>query len=224
MTVLWEALAARTDGLHIAEDFEIAAYRLVAEQALYYSDRSSRTYYYVIERFERDFKEALAPLGVDVFVNRQLRYAYAIPRHGKSGTATTIQTLFALVLRLIYEEYAKVGDLTDDGEVLCDLVELQEKFRILTGRDLPNKGELDTLMRTMKRWGLARLSTEDEKFSENDLNGQPYAIAIRPAIVDILGEAALARLSQWPRQSIILPDLEADSTNDADSNTYLEAE
>lgn len=224
MTVSWENLAAKTGGLHTVEDFEVATYRLVSEQALYYSDRSSRTAYYVVERFERDLKEALAPLGVDVFVNRQLRYAYAIPRHGKSGIASTIQTLFALVLRLIYEEYAKIGELTDDGEVLCDLVELQEKFRILTSRDLPGKGELDALVRTMKRWGIARPSTEDEKFADQDLNGQPYAIVIRPAIVDILGETALARLSHWPRQPAMAPETDNDSAGDSDVGVLPEAQ
>lgn len=193
----WENLAARSNGLHIAEDFEAAAYRLVVEQVLYHADRGSKTHYYVVERYERDIKEALAPLGVNVQVNRQLRYAFAIPRHGKSGSATIQQTVFALVLRMFYEEGAKLGDLTDDGEVICDLIELAEKYRILTGRELPGKSELDALMRSMKRWGIARVSNEQDDVDAEALADQPYAVVIRPAIVDILGETALQRLSQW---------------------------
>ena len=193
----WESLAARSNGIHVAEDFEAAAYRLVVEQVLYHADRGSRTAYYVVERYERDIKEALAPLGVNVQVNRQLRYAFAIPKHGKSGSATTQQTVFALVLRMFYEESAKLGDLTDDGEVICDLIELAEKYRILTGREMPGKGELDALMRSMKRWGIARTSNEQDDVDPEALADQPYAVVIRPAIVDILGETALQRLSQW---------------------------
>lgn len=192
----WESLAARSNGLHTVEDFETAAYRLVVEQVLYH-ERGSKTHYYVVERYERDIKEALAPLGIDVRVNRQLRYAFAIPRHGKSGSATTQQTVFALVLRMFYEESAKLGDLTDDGEVICDLIELAEKYRILTGREMPGKGELDALMRSMKRWGVARVSNEQDDVDADALADQPYAVVIRPAIVDILGETALQRLSQW---------------------------
>jgi hypothetical protein len=202
----WENLAARSNGLHVVEDFEAATYRLVVEQVLYHADRGSRTAYYVVERYERDIKDALAPLGVDVHVNRQLRYTYAIPRHGKSGNATTQQTVFALVLRMVYEDSAKVGDLTDDGEVICDLVELEEKYRMLTGRELPGKGELDSLIRNMRRWGIARLSSEQDDIGEEGLLDQPYAIVIRPAIVDILGETALQRLSQWHGTTLSAPD------------------
>jgi len=203
----WENLAARSNGLHAVEDFEAATYRLVVEQVLYHADRGSRTAYYVVERYERDIKDALAPLGVDVHVNRQLRYAYAIPRHGKSGNATIQQTVFALVLRMAYEDSAKVGDLTDDGEVICDLVELEEKYRMLTGRELPGKSELDSLIRNMRRWGIARLSTEQDNIGEEGLLDQPYAIVIRPAIVDILGETALQRLSQWHGATLSGPDV-----------------
>jgi hypothetical protein len=217
----WENLAARSNGLHVVDDFEAATYRLVVEQVLYHADRGSRTAYYVVERYERDIKEALKPLGVDVHVNRQLRYAYAIPHHGKSGNATTQQTVFALVLRMVYEDSAKVGDLTDDGEVICDLIELEEKYRMLTGRDLPGKGELDSLIRYMRRWGIARLSTEQDDIGEEGLLDQPYAIVIRPAIVDILGETALQRLSQWHGTTLSAPDGEEQeqTSNDGTETT-----
>ena len=40
----WEDLASRLDGVYTVEDFETAAYRLVAEQVIYHSDRSSRAW------------------------------------------------------------------------------------------------------------------------------------------------------------------------------------
>ena len=198
MSQYWESLASRTDGLHSSEELEMAAYRLSVEQVIYYADRHSRTAYWMIERYEREFRLALAPLGVDVQVNRQLRYAYALPKHAKAGTASIAQTVFALVLRTIYDESASTGQLTDDGEVVCDLVELAEKYRLISSRELPTKGKLDALMETMKRWGIAKKS-EDHGLDEGDdtAAGQPYAVIIRPAIADVLGEAALARLVQF---------------------------
>lgn len=197
MSQYWESLASRTDDLHTSEDLEIAAYRLAVEQVLYYTDRHSRTAYWMIERYEREFRQALAPLGIDVQVNRQLRYAYALPKHAKAGAASIAQTIFALVLRAIYDESASTGQLTDDGEVVCDLVELAEKYRLMSGKELPTKGKLDTLMETMKRWGLAKKSEDHSLDDGDDLAGQPYAVIIRPAIADVLGEAALARLVQF---------------------------
>lgn len=193
----WEILASRTDGQHTAEEFEAAAYRLVVEQVIYYADRHSRAAYWLIERFERDFKQALAPLGVTLEINRQMRYAFAKPQHAKSGTASVAQTLLALVLRGIYDESARLGQFTDDGEVVCDLVELGEKYRLMTGRELPGKGEFATLMRSMKRWGIAKKSDESIDGSAEFDSEQSYAVIIRPAIAEILGEAALIRLAQW---------------------------
>lgn len=193
----WDSVASRTDGVNTPEEFEVVAYRLVAEQVIYYVDRHSRVAYGLIDRYERDFRQVLAPLGVDLQVNRQLRYAYATPRHAKVGTATVAQTLLALVLRGIYDEYARIGQLNDDGEVMCDLVELEEKYRLTTGRELPGKGELDALLRKYKRWGIAR-KVEDHVDGVDEMSdSQPYVVVIRPAIVDVLGETALQRLSAW---------------------------
>lgn len=198
MSQFWDGIASRTDGQHTVEEFEAAAYRLIVEQVLYYSDRHSRTAYWLVDRYERDFKQALSPLGITVEVNRQLRYAFARPRHEKTGTASVAQTVLALVLRAIYDESARVGQLTDDGEVVADLVELEEKYRLMTGRDLPAKGEFDSLLKILKRWGIAKKSDDHVSDGDEDLTtSQPYVIVIRPAIVDMLGEEALQRLAQW---------------------------
>lgn len=194
----WENLASRLDGIYSVEDFESAAYRLVAEQVIYHSDRSSRVTYAILELYEREFAKVLAPLGVSLSINRQLRYVTALPRHAKTGTATVAQTLFALVLRGLYDEGVRAGGLTEDGEILCDYIELQEKFHLMTGRDMPTRGELDTLLRTVKRWGIARRLEDDDSGHLTPLQEQSAGgVAIRPAIVDVLGETALIRLAQW---------------------------
>lgn len=192
----WDDLATRLDGIYTADDFETAAYRLLAEQVIYHADRNSRVTYAVIELYEREFSKVLAPLGVALSVNRQLRFATAIPRHAKAGTATVAQTVFALVLRGLYDEGVRAGGLTEDGEVMCDYIELQEKYRLMTGRELPTRGELDALLRSARRWGIARRLEDDD--GSRPLHEQSAGgLAIRPAIVDVLGETALMRLAQW---------------------------
>lgn len=194
----WEDLASRLDGIYTVEDFETAAYRLMAEQVIYHSDRSSRVTYAILDLYEREFVKVLAPFGMSLSINRQLRYVAALPRHAKAGTATVAQTLFALVLRGLYDEGVRAGGLTEDGEVLCDYIELQEKFHLMTGRDLPTRGELDTLLRAAKRWGIARRLEDDDSGHLTSLQELAAGgVAIRPAIVDVLGETALIRLAQW---------------------------
>lgn len=211
----WENVATRADGIVTAEDLEVIAYRLVTEQVLYHADRHSRMAYGLIVQYERDFKLALAPLGVTIEINSQLRYVYAMPRHIKAGTASAAQTLLALVLRAIYDESARLGQFTDDGEVVCDLVELEEKYRLMTNRELPGKGEFSALMRTMKRWGIAKKSHDPLDGGGELDSSSSYAIVIRPAIADILGETALLRLSQWTIPDVIDTDEKVESSEES---------
>lgn len=197
MSGYWETAASRTDGQHTAAEFEAAAYRLVSEQVLYHSDKHSRIAYYLIERYTKEFERALEPLGVAIDVNSLLRYVFAKPKHEKSGTASVSLTLIALVLRTLYDESARVGQQNDNGEVVCELIELEEKFRLATGRELPSKVEFNVVLRQLKRCGLVR--TADEQSSE-DFDGESDSqlyLMIRPAIVEVLGETTLQRLGLW---------------------------
>jgi hypothetical protein len=197
MSKLWEAAAARSGGDITPGQFEAAAYRLVSEQVLYHADKNSRLFYGIVERYTREFETALEPLGIEVKVNPLLRYVYARPHHAKSGTASVTQTLLALVLRTLYDEAMRSGQMNDNGEVLCDVVELEEKYRLATGRELPSKMEFDALLRQFKRWGIAKMADEQNIDEiDSDASSMPY-ILIRPAIVDVLGEAALQRLGHW---------------------------
>lgn len=204
MSNYWDAAASRTDGQHTAEEFEAAAYRLISEQVLYHSDKHSRVAYYLVERYTKDFERVLEPLGVVLDVNYLLRYVFAKPKHEKSGTASVSLTLIALVLRSLYDESARIGQLNDNGEVVCELIELDEKYRLATGRELPSKVEFNAILRQLKRCGLVRMADEQslEDF-EAEADTQLY-IMIRPAIVEILGESTLQRLGHWAQTKNVL--------------------
>lgn len=190
----WANAVEGTRNAVTEDDFEAAANRLVTEQVLYAADRGSKVAYGLIRDFERDFKRALEPLGYAVRINSQLRYACAIPKHAKSSPVTVEQTLLALVLRKIFDEETRHGHHDENGEVACDLVTLEVKYKHTTGRELATGGKLAALMQWMRRWGIARLSDE-----EGDQLGhyadQPYVVIIRPGIAEVLGEAALARIA-----------------------------
>jgi len=222
MSQYWEGIAAKTDRQYVADEFESTASRLLAEQVLYYADRHSRMAYGMVERFEHEYKHVLSQVGVGLTVNRQLRYACAIPDSGRAGTANTAQTLLALVLRKIYDEQARTGQLNDDGEVICDAVELEEKYRLSTAgkRELPGRGELDSLVRTLKRWGIVHKVEEHELPDSAASDMQPYVLAIRPAIVDLLGETAITRLAQFTQSY----EPASDALEDGDGQGPAQAE
>lgn len=191
----WANAAEATRNVVTEDEFEVAANRLVTEQVLYAADRGSKAAYGLICDFEREFKRALEPLGYIVRINGQLRYACAIPKHVKNSSASVDQTLLALVLRKIFDEEARNGHCDENGEVVCDLVTLEVKYKQMTnGRELATGGKLAALMQWMYRWGIARVSDEEGDQPEKD-SDQPYVVVIRPGIAEVLGEAALERLA-----------------------------
>lgn len=190
----WDSIAQRDNFKRLPEAFEEAAYRIIAEQVLYHADKSSRATYWIVEQYEREFRQTLDKIGVDLIVNRERRYIVGIPRHSSYYSASVAVTLTALVLRRLFDEFARQGNLTEDGEVFIDLIDFEEKFRLVTHRQLPSRTELEQIMRVLRRWGIARKTTDDEYVGES---ATPYAVVIRPAIIDVLGETALARLERW---------------------------
>ena len=223
MNPFWESVAARSNGIYTTDEFEAAAYRLMAEQVLYHTDRQSRVAYTLIDQYEKDFKRALIPFGIHLLVNRTARYACALPAHAKSNAASVQQTLFALVLRGVYDDSARLGELTPDSEVWCDFIEFDEKYRLMTGRELPGKGEFDAIFQTARRWGLVRKVDESELPDGTTTDGLNFTLAIRPAIVDVLGETALQRLAQW-KEAAGSDATEAVMDEDPDALETTEAE
>jgi hypothetical protein len=130
------------------------------------------------------------------------------------------QTLLALVLRKIFDEETRSGHHDENGEVACDLVTLEVKYKQATGgRELATSGKLVALMQWMRRWGIARLSDEDGSQPGDDAD-QPYVVVIRPGIAEVLGEAALARIALFtdPNAEVesvdgaVTPDMEEGGT------------
>ncbi|RQV14624.1 DUF4194 domain-containing protein [Burkholderia cenocepacia] len=213
----WTDAATATKNVVTEDDFEAAANRLITEQVLYAADRASKVAYGLIRDFEREFKRALEPLGYIVRVNSQLRYACAIPKHARASPVTVDQTLLALVLRKIFDEETRSGHHDENGEVACDLVTLEVKYKQMTGgRELATGGKLATLIQWMRRWGLARVSDEDGNQFGHDTD-QPYVVIIRPGIAEVLGEAALARIALFTS-----PDAEVDGVDPAVASTTEE--
>ena len=204
----WNTISQQSNGLYAPADFERAAYRLVTEQVLYASDRGARSAYHLVEDHFDDYVAALAPLGIRLERNAHYRYVVALPAHADGVPVTLEETLLLLVLRQRYDAAARQGEIEEQGEVMVELPELQEAYAALTGRPMPEVGALRTLARSARRWGVARLVD-----SEPD-DPQPFHLRVRPAIVEIVGEAWLQRLDQHNRDDDEGLDAAADGEGD----------
>lgn len=204
----WNTISQQSNGLYAPADFERAAYRLVTDQVLYASDRGARSAYHLVEDHFDDYVAALAPLGIRLERNAHYRYVVALPAHADGVPVTLEETLLLLVLRQRYDAAARQGEIEEQGEVMVELPELQEAYAALTGRPMPEVGALRSLARSARRWGVARLVD-----SEPD-DPQPFHLRVRPAIVEIVGEAWLQRLDQHNRDDDDGLDAAADGEGD----------
>ncbi len=189
----WAQLSQLSGDLYIPQDFERAAYRLVTEQVLYSSDRTSKNAYHLVETYFNDFAAALEPLGIRLERNAHYRYVVALPTHGEGTAVSLEQTLLILVLRHRYDAAMRQGQIEDQGEVIVELPELQEAYQAMTGRSMPELGPLRETLRMLRRWAVCK--TID---CEPD-DPQPFRIVVRPAIVEIVGAQWLQRLDQHNR-------------------------
>lgn len=121
-------------------ELETAAYRLVAEQVIYHSDRSSRVTYGILGLYGASSQACWRRWVCHCRSNRQLRYVTALPRHAKAATRPWLRHCLPWCCAACTTKACAADGLTEDGEV-CDYIELQEKFHLMTGRDLPTRGE-----------------------------------------------------------------------------------
>ncbi len=184
----WERLAEKSNGHYEAQDYQQAAYRLMMEQVIYASDRGGRIPYQLVTGQLGAFRDVFDQFGMKITHNPHHGYVVAIPQHAFGARMRLEETRLALLLRRVYDDRINAADIVD-GEAFVSLEELEQLYKDLLGRQLPDRGDMRELVRSLKRNGMAReIETADD---------QPFQIAIRPAITDILGQTALLQLAAY---------------------------
>ena len=181
----WERMAAQSQ-TNVESDYQKAGYRLVMEQVLYAADPRSRLAYELIVRHRKDYDALLAQLGMTITHNPHMGYLVATPNQYVAEKMRLAETRLALVLRRLYDDKMHATEIVT-GEAFVDMIELERAYKDLLKRELPATAVLNEHLQTMKRYGIVRLEeTRDE---------QRLQVAIRPGIVDVLGETALLQLA-----------------------------
>lgn len=181
----WERFASQSQ-TYAETDYQKAGYRLVMEQVLYAGDPRSRLAYELIVRHRKDYDTLLAQLGMTITHNPHMGYVVATPSQYVAEKMRLAETRLALVLRRLYDDKMHATEIVA-GEAFVDMIELERAYKDLLNRELPAMAVLNEHLQAMKRYGIVRLEeTHDE---------QRLQVAIRPGIVDVLGETALLQLA-----------------------------
>jgi hypothetical protein len=187
----WTSLAESSD-LYEEQDFESAAYQLMAAQVLYEFENTQRVAYSLIVRYRNEFREAFRLFGLDLVFDDAARYVAAVPDRGNRRSVLPLaETQLVLVLRKLYHEQASRGALEDGAMAIVTIDELRSAFQAATRRELPATGrEIAALIDQMQRFGIAKqVRCEDEGV-------QPFDVAILPGIQTLVNEATLMKLSE----------------------------
>ncbi|MBT2748646.1 MULTISPECIES: DUF4194 domain-containing protein [unclassified Lysobacter] len=181
----WERLAAQNPA-YAESDYQKAGYRLVMEQVLYASDPRSRIAYELVVRHRKEYETLLTQLGISMVHNPHLGYLVATPSQYVAEKMRLTETRLALVLRRLYDDKMHATEIVA-GEAFVDMIELERAYKDLLNRELPVTSALNEQLQAMKRYGIVRL--------EDSRDEQRVQLAIRPGIVDVLGETALLQLA-----------------------------
>jgi hypothetical protein len=194
-------LAEASDGIYTVDDFKQSLYQLIAQQCLYARFNHQSTAFRIVSAHRRDFEEAVELMGLRLGFNERLSFCYVVPETVKLTPLDTQDTLFLLVLR----------ELTDEGDAIVGIEELVATYRSITGRTLEtkNQGVVKGLVKTAARCGLARLIDTPEG------DPQPFAVAILPAIAEVLSEHAVSRFGAHLKSALVSSDPTDDSVASA---------
>ena len=200
----WESLAQSSEGIYQVQDFQQALYQLVTQQCLYLRHPSQAVAYRLISRYRNEFKDAADLMGLKLGFSDRLSFCFVIQDVAKAQAMDLKETLFLLTLRQIYHVHASAGDLGADGVTAVGLPELQESYKLLTGRSLEtSRGAMDALLRTARRQGLARQADGGMD------DAQPYVVEILPGIAEVLSEHAISRFGAALKASLPVEDADA---------------
>lgn len=215
----WRSVAEASNDIYEVDDFKQSLYQLIVHQCLYARFNQQSTAFRIISAHRRDFEEAVELMGLRLGFNERLEFCYVVPEAVKHTPLNTQDTLFLLVLRQLYHLRGSAGELSDEGDALVGIEELVATYRSMTGRTLETKNQslVKGLVKTASRSGLAKQIDTPEG------DPQPFAIAILPAIAEVLSEHAINRFGAHLKSSLITSSTAGDSVENAEEDAREDA-
>ena len=206
----WENLASKSDCPYKANDFKLAAYTLMSQQAVYASERLHALSYRIASEYLGAFQGAFSLFGMEVIHDATEQYVVAIPRLERRTTLSLDMTLMVLTLRQVFHETSMRGE-TEAGAAVTTIEELGAAHEALTGRQMTSDAsDLRGLLEQAKRMGMVRLIEADDGV-------QPYDIKIMPAITRMVDENVLMRLAG--HYQALAPDTRVEEDGEAETGT-----
>lgn len=208
-----EARLAIANNRLTEEELQRTSSLLLDRQFLYRDEPMDKEAYFIVEDNVSLFSNLAEMLGAELLVRHEFGLIGFLPRR-QWGRLSLTQTAALLVLRLVYDEEMRAGNVTDN-RVTVPGTQFVHAYNGLTGRhDVDkNRKTFDDLLRPLVRKGILKMSREVD-----DEYGYPY-ITIKPAIELVVTKAFANDIVQRiAEQSGVVQDIdeEIDELNQVD--------
>lgn len=107
-----------------------------------------------------------------------------------------------LVLRHLYDEGVRAARVDAEGSVQSSLAEISVALQTLLARNLPeHRTERRALWRRLRQWRLVRWPEGEDPAAMDEGDATDLAVLIRPTLVSLVSDDALAQLVDTPVSS-----------------------
>lgn len=172
-----------------ASNFKIAASQLLARQFLLRERQSDRQSWALIANYYDYFENLFDALGWKLHRDDQFGLIGILPGEQENHTRLKlVETLFLLVLRLLYEEGMDRFEV-QEGSIFISSHTLSERYENLFKRTLPNKTAFREILGRFRQHGILEMGDEND-------DGMPE-LKVFPTIRLITGTEVQQRISTY---------------------------
>lgn len=170
-------------------DFNQAAAVAIQRQFLFCDKTRDQRHYRLILDAEDYFRKLFNAINLNLMVDRPIGYVGVVPQESYLTVGLdTEQTLFLLVLRVVYEQAARECRVGENSQVFTNSDVTVDFYVAHTGRKRPLLGKLREIIRTFSRQGLVEIDQDEDKLIQ---------FRIRPSIRDIMSPGYLQALESF---------------------------
>ncbi len=184
---------ATADNDEICNDLRQTANYLMARQFLHIEDRNSVRHYnrIVSDRYFLYFQNLFDALGFTLVREPSEGWLGLLPDPGAGFSSMYMdETIFLLILALIWQESVNAGEVEEHAVVLSDSGAMFDRYQAITGRTRITQTRAKEILSAFKRRALIRLGDIDPDTLDVE-------IWIRPIVRRLVGENVISALEQF---------------------------
>ena len=173
----------------VADDFRRAASVAMERQFLFGDKNRDQRHFHQILDAEDYYRNLFDAMNLDLVCDRTAGYVGLVPResHLTIGLDTE-QSMFLLVLRVVYEQAAKECRIGEYSQAFTDSEVLVDTYVAHTNRKRPGLVRLREILRSFSRQGLLEIDEDEDK---------AIRFRIRPSIRDMVTHGFLTALEDY---------------------------